>query len=295
MMAVGMILFGLSQLQLPYMPCIGALKTLLTTLPGFAYLHAQVPKFTPGFSNIMMIDNASLGFIHSIVFLTGLSLAWRRFPATRWLCLAAAASFLLAASQVAVGSIGRSFIGFTAIIMPAIAYGLPRLSRLKYLALTSVALLSGLFCSVINPSHPLWPCDYLESQASSRGWDRLATSLKTYNAYRERADTGKGILEKVPAGETVGAIFRSITPLTRLWYPDWQKNRIEFIHNQDIKKFTRGPVQWLVIGGKSAEQFPELVSEVSSSPDWEIITQKDYLPNIQQGIETWTLYHKKSR
>jgi hypothetical protein len=290
----GAILFAVSQLQLPFMPCVSMLNAALSQIPGFADIHQLIPKFSPGVSPVAMIDNSSFGLVHGILFAIGILLAWRRYRPTRWLCLTAGAGFLLAASQVSVGSIGRSFMGFGALLMPAIAVGLARLGRRKSLALASLATLTGLAALILNPSHPLWPSRPLELQASRHGWDRLRDNLINYNSYRQRADTGKGILDAVPSGEPVAALFRSVTPLINLWTPDWRKHRIEFTQNQDLQKLNQGPFQWLVVGDKAIEEFPEMVSMITSSPHWEKVTQRTYLPNIQQGPETWTLYCKKT-
>ncbi|MEI6819904.1 MAG: hypothetical protein WCL19_09930 [Verrucomicrobiota bacterium] len=290
----GAILFAVSQLQLPLMPCVGTLNAALSQVPGFADIHQLIPKFTPGVSPMAMIDNSSFGLVHGIIFTIGILLAWRRYRPTRWLCLTAGVGFLLAASQVSVGSIGRSFMGFGALLMPAIAVGLAQLHRRKSWVLASLAILTGLTTLIFNPSHPLWPSRSLESQASRHGWNKLCGNLKTYNSYRLRADTGKGILDAVPSGEPVAALFRSVTPLANLWVPDWRKHKIEFIQNRDPQKLNQGAFRWLVMGDKAIEQFPEMVSMITSSPDWEKVTQRTYLPNIQQGTETWTLYCKKS-
>jgi len=290
----GVIQFAFSQLQLPVMPYTETLKHAIQGFPGFSYLHDLVPKFTPGFAPVAMIDNASIGLIHTVAILLGVRLAWKQTPATFWLCLAAATGFLIAASQISVGSIGRSFMGFGALLLPVAAIGLARLRFPQSALVTGFAIVTGLVTLIVNPSSPLWPSQALEAHAATRGWNPIAAGLRTYNSYRERAETGKGILDPVPAGETVGAFFRSVTPLINLWQPDWRRHPIDLISGQELDAFLRSSTQWLVVGGKSIEEFPDAANRISTSSDWVPVLRRDYLPNIQQGIETWTLYHRKS-
>ena len=293
MMIAGSLQFAASQLQLPLAPHAELLNKTLTEFPGSRLLQLYVPKFTPGITPVAMIDSASFGLIHALVVALGIGLAWKPYPTARWLLLASVTGFAIAASQVVLFTIGRSFMGFFALLLPVAALGLARLSRKRCILLVCIATATGLAATILNPSSPLWPSKTLEPQAAKYGGNGVAAKFKAYNDYQARADTGLDILDSVPAGESVNAIFRSFTPLYGLWVPNWKKHRIKFIHHEDPDKFTQSDARWLLIGEKAVEEFPN-ANLFGNPASWQVVAQKDYLPNIKQGIETWTLYRRIS-
>lgn len=287
------LLFTLSQLQLPVMPNVTALNSWVSSMPLIAELHRQVPKFIFGLNELAIIDSASYGFFHAALILTGLLAGWKHCKGQkRWIALAALPMFLLAATQISVSTIGRSFMGFAIPFFPLVIYGLINLRSNWQLILVVIA---GGTSIILNPSHPLWPCDVAEATARAKGMTQVTEKLESYNLYSKRADTGKGILAGIPEKDTVAVLLRQITPMTNLWRPDWQAHRIEFIHNQRPEQFEQSHVNWLLIGENAEEQFSETFKQYQHLADsWEKVRTIAYRPTLQQGPESWTLYHRKT-
>jgi hypothetical protein len=282
--------FLVTQLQLPVMPHAGKLDSLILSLPGFQHLHALIPRFSPGLTDVPLIDNASFGLIHAAVMVVGCIFGFRQSDRfSRLLFCSGILMFLVASTQVSVSTLGRSFIGFTIFAFPVVIQGWCRLGKgwmLKGAALT------GLLVMIINPSHPLWPCDMAEAQVRKFS-PGLAEKIGNYNLYRKRADTGVGILANVPYGEPVCVLVRQITPIKNLWSPDWRAHRIRFVHHMDAVDFDQSSYKWLLIADKVKEQFPDVSEDYQQlTQDWSVSKQMTYYPNIKQGPEIWTLYRR---
>ena len=286
------LLFTFSQLQLPVMPNVSALNSWLNSIPFVAELHRQVPKFGFGLNELAMVDSASYGFFHATLILTGFLAGWKHCKGQkRWIALAVLPMFLLAVTQVSVSTVGRSFMGFAIPLFPLVITGLIHMRRNWQLVLV---VLAGGTSIILNPSHPLWPCDIAEATARAKGLTLVTGKLESYNLFRQRADTGKGILADIPEKDTVGVLLRQITPITNLWRPDWRAHRIEFIHDQRPEEFEQSAVNWLIIGNKAEEQFPEAFKQYQHlAGSWEKVRTLTYRPTLQQGPESWTLYHRK--
>jgi hypothetical protein len=156
-----------------------------------------------------------------------------------------------------------------------------------------IAILCGFTTLVINPSSPLWPSRKLETIDTQRDYTGLVSKLETYHAYQLRAETGRGILDPVPAGDEVALLFRHLTPISPIWTPDWKAHRFQFVHHTPPADFVHGTTRWLLVGDNAAGQFPTAHSAYTQLPGWEIVSEKTYLPNIRQGPETWSLYQKQ--
>ena len=294
MVTAGTIQFTAAQFQLPVFPGAEAFSAMLRTLPGFAALNEAVPKFNPGVQKMIIVDGASIGLVHCALIVAGIFLFVRSAPSRCWPWIAAFAfGILVSASQVVPATIGRSFVGFFSILLPLAAIGLSHGKRPKLTQASCIfAVLVGFAALALNASSPLWPSQTVQSIAEKRKISGLVSALKTYNAYKERAQTGVGILDSIPPGETVGVLVRRITPVTTLWQPDWRARRIEFINHIDPDTFNQSPVRWLVVAENAAEFLPEETARYSQLPGWQRIREIEYLSNLRQGPETWTLYRR---
>jgi hypothetical protein len=294
MIAAGTIQFTVAQFQLPVFPGAETFSSVLRKLPGFAALNEAVPKFNPGVQMLTIVDGASIGLVHAALIIMGVILCLRSSPSRYWPWIVAFLfGIAVAASQVVPATIGRSFVGFFSLLIPLAAIGLahgkrPVLTQTACIA----AVLIGCAAMVLNPSAPLWPSQATQSFAEKRKISGLVSSLQTYNGYKRRAATGIGILTPVPPGETVGILLRRVTPASTLWQPDWTRNRIEFLHHIDPDTFANGSVRWLVVADNAAEFLPEVTARYSQLPGWQSIRKIEYLSNMRQGPETWTLYRK---
>jgi len=282
--------FLFSQLQWPVMPGASGIDEFLMEVPLISQIQRAMPKFGPGLTEIPLVDSASLGFFHMGLVCIGCVTGWKYAEKeSRGMLITGVLVFLLAASQVSVSTLGRSFMGFTVLALPLAIAGLVRLRNPAPLVF---AIVAGAATLILNPSHPLWPCDLTESFLRKRGYP-LTDKLGTYNLFRQRAFTGKGILEGVPHGATVSVLVRQITPITNLWRPDWRAHQIRFVHNLDVVEFEKEEIDWLIIGDKAVEQFPESSNAYRLLvQEWQRIRQIEYRPTIQQGPETWTLYRR---
>ena len=294
MALAGTIQFLFTQFQLPLFPAPEIFSNFLNSIPGMSWLNQQVPKFRPSVSYITLIDNASFGLVHFSLICAGLFLAFRK-PSRReiiWI-ITVAMGFLISASQVVPGSIGRSFMGFVCLLLPIVCPAIVARfdsARMRFACLTCTLL--GLLSMALNPACPLWPSNTIEEVCKNQNISTFSQKLNSYNNYRKRADTGLGMLDQIPNGDNVGVLVRQVTPIINLWMPDWKAHRISFIHLMKPEEVKAGDFEWLLIADKAREQFPDYYNSLINMPGWKIIKQKDYLSNIKQGPETWTLYHK---
>ncbi|MGJ8642763.1 MAG: hypothetical protein ACSHX9_05090 [Luteolibacter sp.] len=285
--------FLFAQLQLPFVPGAERISTIVQTFGPFEALHSKVPKFEPGFAMIQTIDGASLGLFHAVLICAGIFLSLRaKKNLHRGLLMIAIIGFVIAGAKVVPGTIGRSFVGFAAILLPLAITGLAgiEIRRLKLFCI--IAMLVGAFSLVLNPSSPAWPSRTLESYAKESGKTGIADKLGRYHAYQERAQTGIGILAPVQKGDSVAVLMRTGIPTVGLWSPSWQQHQIEFIHNLDIEKFITSNHRWLLIGDSSKEYLPKQFETYGSLPGWKVVSEKQYLPTLTQGSDKWTLYRR---
>lgn len=285
--------FLFSQLQLPFLPGAEKISTVVQSFGPFEALHAKVPKFEPGFAMIQTIDGASLGLFHAVLICVGIFISLRaKNNLHRGLFMIAVIGFVIAGAKVVPGTIGRSFIGFVAILLPLAITGLAgmEIRRLKFFCI--VPILVGAFSLVMNPSSPAWPSQTLERYATESGKTAIVDKLKRYHSYQERAQTGISILAPVQKGDSVAVLMRTGIPTAGLWIPAWRQHQIEFIHNLDVEKFKTGTHRWLLIGDSSKEYLPKQFETYRSLTGWDAVSEKHYLPTLTQGPDKWTLYRR---
>lgn len=294
MMLAGTIQFGLAQLQTPVFPMGERFSTYLSSIPFMESLHAAVPKFGPHVPTIPTIDNASFGLFHFVLICTGVILALRikNRRDILWM-IGVGFCFFISASQVVPSTIGRSFMGFVALLLPMAAAGLSSLRSSRALACAcTTSCFLGMTMIVINPSAPLWPAASVQEIAGKNGFHDLENQISKYRSYQSRAYTGVGILDPVPAGDPVAILIRQVTPVVNLWRPDWKAHQIEYVHTVDPAEFQKTAFDWLVVSENSKEMFPEAYKSYTNLPGWEQVKQMTYLSTIREGPENWTLYHR---
>ena len=289
----GLIQFAYAQLQLPIMPMADALNSMVSHSPSAQWLTAQVPKFAPTLVLIPIIDSASLGLVHAGILLLGVVIALR-YRSRAMLCLLTAAliCFCISAAKVVPGTIGRSFVGFFAMLMPLVAYYLVKLPWRGLSPLVVCALGSGLMVCALNPAAPMWPSVFAEKYAKERGLTQVAEKLERYHMYQKRALTGRNMLESVPPGESVAVLVRGFTPLMNLWIPDWRQHRIRFVHALSLADFVRSDYKWLLIAENAKQQFPQAYESYSRLENWVPVTRQKFLPRLRSDEEEWILYRR---
>jgi len=287
------VLFLFSQLQLPLVPGADKINLVIQSFGPFQTIKNQIPDFSPSFGLIQIIDQASLGLMHFALIGIGIVFSVRsKNYLYRCILIIAVIGFSIAGAKVVPETIGRSFVGFVAILIPLTAWGLAKVRTAWLRPACILAILAGGASLILNPSSPAWPSRSLEKYAVSSGKTGLAEKLGRYHAYQERAQTGVGFLAPVPAGQPVAALVRSFTPIVGLFTPDWRRNRIDFVQNIEARKFNRGSHRWLLIGDNSGEFYPEQEQAYRRLPGWKIISEKEFRPTLSQGVEKWTLYKR---
>lgn len=294
MALAGSIQFLFAQCQLPLFPGAEAFSSAIREFPVFKTIHSSIPKFEPGVSLIPIVDGASFGLVHFVLILSGVFLAGRAGSVRVWQWAAACVgASLIAASQVVPGTIGRSFMGFVAVVLPMACVGIASIRNQRAIQLCCwLAIATGVATMATNPSSPLWPSHRLQNLVAEQGKTGLAAKLKQYNDYRERSQTGVGILSEVPEGETVGLLIRQVTPVAPLWYGNWSRNRLEYAHSTPPDEFQESGTRWLLVGENVDEQFPEIVDRFTRLPGWKPVASRSYRPYLSQGPETWTLFER---
>ena len=294
MTITGTIQFAASQFQLPVLPGAETLTSAFNRLPFIESLRATTPAFDPEFQKLIIVDRASIGLIHSALLIAGLALCLRASSPRCWPWIAAFGfGILISTSQIVPTTIGRSFVGFFSLLLPFAAIGLARWNRPALTQAACIAaIITGAAAMTLNPAAPLWPSKTAQSIAKARGASGLVNTLKTYHSYQKRAQTGIGILDPVPHGETVGVLVRRITPVSTLWQPDWRARRIEFVNHIDPDTFATGTTRWLIVADNAAEFLPQQTARYKNLPGWQPIHQATYLPTLTQGPEAWTLFRK---
>ncbi len=282
-----------AQLQLPIMPGAERISAVLQNFGPSQALQQQVPKFQPMVGLIPIIDSASFGLIHFGMIVAGLALGWRVTERRlRWLAVIAVTCFLMAGATVVPGTIGRSFLGFGAILIIPAVTGLARKNGVWVPVMSAIAVGSGFLAMVMNPSSPAWPSRTMEDFSKNSGKTGWVEKLDRYHSYQERANTGSGFLDPVPRGETVGVLLRGLTPTVRLWTPDWRRHRIAFVHHLPVEEFQARGDEWLIIGENASEMFPEQVATYRTLRGWKVVREESFLPTLSGGPERWTLYQR---
>lgn len=285
--------FLTAQLQLPVTPGAEFISRTIRDFGPFQTLRNHFPKFQPGVGVVPIIDAASFGLIHFGMIVVGIVAGWKTADRRlRWLMAFAIFGFLAASTKVVPTTIGRSFFGFGALLVPAAVIGLAKTSNGRVAAIAAVAVLAGFLTMILNPSCPAWPSRMAGNLAVRSGKTQLAEKLTRYHDYQKRAATGVGVLDPVQEGESVAVLVRAGTPLVGLWTPDWRRHRIGFVHHLPPEKLEPKGYQWLLVGANARENYPGQFEAFNERKGWEIVREENYLPTLTGGYERWTLYRK---
>ncbi len=289
----GALQFAYAQLQLPIMPMAEEMNRIVSQSNFAQWLSAQVPKFAPTLVLVPIIDSASLGLVHIGVMVIGGVIALRhRSRAMIFLSASALIFFCVAAAKVVPGTIGRSFVGFLAMLLPVVAFYLVQLPKRALTLVVALAMGAGLTVCVLNPAAPMWPSGWAEDYAKDHGMEQLATKLDRYHLYQKRSVTGRGMLDSVPNGEAVAILVREFTPLLNLWMPDWRRHEIRFVHAVSPDDFLRSEYKWLLVAQNAQYQYPQAYQAYSQLPNWQPVQKQKFLPRLRSDEEEWILYRR---
>ena len=265
-------------------------------------LDRLVPAFTLRCSLISMVDGASLGLVLSVLLAVGVVLAVRRNRQALnswrgWAMAAGAAGYGLAVSQVVPGSVGRSFCVFLFFAVPLAMVGWNSLRPQVLRASLWLCLCSSLLSLVLSPERPLWPaCRAQQALAESPRFNWLAKKMEPYTLVPERARTGEVLVQAIPASEpAVVVLVGGDRPLLPLFRPYSLGRDILLLPPHAVQRdLNRLPVNYVIMGGGAAEQYPELCSYLEQSDDYELVISRDYTSKLVRGAETWKLFRRKA-
>lgn len=261
-------------------------------------LHEVAPRFKLICREIAMVDGASLGMIASLVLVIGLLLVLIRKPRPpRWIWFAALAGFggyLIAVSQVVPGTLGRSFIGFTTLGMPACLAGLSHFSRKWIATAASVTVLVSAVGLAFSPSHPLWPAKTLAAAQP-----RVAHHLSKYLEYQQRAVAGKSLIQDLPAGVTeIGVLSMDDQSLIHLWGDRERPLKVRFypqsITLEEIHR--NGPEFNVVIGNAEPEidrEYARIARQLASDERFSKVAVEKFTSKVDRGPEPWLVFRRR--
>ena len=267
----------------------------------YSPIAALAPRFTLRQWTVTMVDNASIGLVHSILFLFGAVLALKhRADLSAWprrVSVAGLAGALVAMMFFLPTSIGRSSCGFLLLSLPLVIQGWLRARRGVITAFYYIALLSALATLMVNPGRPLWPVRHVRAWLTHAAWGApLVKQLDTYLLISERARAGEGLLERIPRREpSVVGIVGEDRPLLPLFRPyNLHREVVLMPPRSTPDELLRLPSRYVVLGANADKQYSELSAYLQSGADYELVQALDYTSKISIGPETWRLYRKRA-
>lgn len=292
----GSIMMIWAMIQPPVNPFAAGLENFTESLILSSGIHEMVPRFSLKARELILVDAASIGLICSVVFATSFIIAWRhRRAIPRWTLYAAAAGlfgFLVAVSQVVPGTLGRSFLGFTALWIPLAVFGIMRMPDKFQRIACALAVLSATVSVILSPSHPLWP-----ARMVGMAVPRLMPQIGHYLSFHERGAAGHDLLlEHLPPDALELHVFPSgDQSLVQLWNIPGRTPRILIQPaGTTLEELRQRNAKFILVIGEGIEDkptpYPELVSGITDAADLRLIAKKSYISKFERGSEPWRLY-----
>ena len=291
---LGSVMMAWSVFQLPINPWARAMDSQIKTWIDSSYLHTLAPRFGIGAREISIVDSASLGLIAGIILSFGAYLTIRKredYPSwVRYAAISGIFGFLVAVSQVVPGTLGRSFLGFIAVIIPFCMLGLLHVNRKFIIIGSMVCVLVSMGSIILSPSHPLLP---LKSATATS--PKINQYLKPYFAFQDRTNAGMNLVKKIPDGShEIGILAHSDQTLIHLWGTQSPKNKVRFYpRNATPDTLYQGFSEFLIIAGSVSGDYLDLREKLISDVRFEMIAEEKYQTKNERGPETWTLIKKK--
>jgi hypothetical protein len=119
--------------------------------------------------------------------------------------------------------------------------------------------------------------------------------MKLYTLVPERARAGEALVQAIPASEpAVVVLVGEDHPLLPLFRPySLGRDILLFPPHAVQRDLNRWQVNYVIVGGGAAEQYPELCSYLEQSGDYELVLSHDYTSKLVRGAETWKLFRRK--
>ena len=265
-----------------------------------AQAKAIAPRFDLRMAPINMVDNASLGFLTSLLLAAGVVLAGWKQPALLkswrgWALAAGLFGFVASVSQFLPGAIGRSFCGFIFLAFPLALAGWARFSTRACQWAVAACLVGSLLILVSDPSRPLWPAEWVHRQLERTGHRNLAEKMAPYLEIPTRTRVARELVELIPPEEPVllGLIAED-RPILPLMWPA-RHYRVVLLNEQaTLADLQATHSNYVLVSGGAREFYPELCQYLAASGQYEPVKAQDYVSKLLRGPETWTLYHRKT-
>ena len=300
---LGMVMTVWQGIQPPVNPLALMLNDRLQQGISELGLNLLMPNFALRCNLINMVDGASLGLVLSILLAVGVALAVRRnrdaLGAVRdrnLVVVAGVAGYVLALSQGVPGSVGRSFCVFLFFSVPLAMVGWNSLRPQVLRAGLWFCVCSSLLSLVLSPERPLWPARRTQQVlAGSPRFSWLAKKMELYTLVRERAQTGKALVQAIPTSEpAVVVLAGGDEPLLALFRPYALGRDVLLLPPHAVQlDLNRWQDNYVIVGGGAAEQYPELCRYLEQSGDYELVISHDYTSKLAVGAETWKLFRRK--
>jgi hypothetical protein len=293
-MTLGSVKMIWQMFQMPVNPAAGMINRLIAQHIDTSGLGAIAPRFKLVGSELAIVDNASLGVFISLIFITGIALALKHKAKIScwvwWSLWAFVICFALAVSQVAPGTLGRSFSGFLILAMPPALAGI---SKLKARTIKSIVIIPIAFAALaisISPSHPLWP-----AKTFAKYYPDITIKMARYFNSQDRTQAGRTLMEYLPSNASqIGILAVGDQSLIELWGHERQR-RVKFFRREvTIGDLRESGIKWFVTVAANPTDLQSLYGSISaeleSSVDFEEIKSDSYVSHSSRGAELWKLY-----
>ena len=287
----GGISFIWQSLQPPINPFAGMINSKLGDPLIIGFAQEMVPRFSFRIGYLQIVDGASAGLVFLVLCLIGwgFSLRMKGLTAVRWVAVTGIAGFILAASQVVPGSIGRSFMGFLFLLVPLAIFGLRRLPDRWLGALMGLLLFSASLTLIFDASRPFLPpvSGLLTSPFID---EKYRPFLKSFTGFRQRATAGSDLFERIPDGSQIVIISGAGDPLVEAW----NKTRPKAVYlapahaSLDWVKSMKPDA--IVVTGTGPEMHSDLIKKIALN--YHLVGSEDYLVRLRHGYQKWELYAK---
>ena len=257
-----------------------------------------VPRFSLNARELLTVDSASIGLVVAALLCLGLGRSIRvkrDVPRWQWFAaLAGLSGYFIAVSQVVPGTLGRSFIGLTVLVIPLSMTGLASLPRKWIVISGTLASATAAASLVFSPAHPLWPAKTVIGSSP-----RLSVSLGKYLAFQERGIAGRGLVEKIPTNiREIGVLANGDQSLVSLWSSKGTPPRVRFFPASVTASelFADGPECILLIGvseDPSLKPYGTVMDDLLKNPAYSVIAQESYTSMLERGPEPWILIRRR--
>jgi hypothetical protein len=216
-----------------------------------------------------------------------------------WAAVAGMVGLFIAFSQVVPMTIGRAYCGFLFFGIPLAMVGWNLLKPRTLRIGVCLCMCSSLASLIVNRDRPLWPVHFVQRiVAESPRFKRLERALDLYLLESKSAETGDEIVAAVPRDEP-GMVALLAHPELSLFDPFPSKRKVLFLpQNATVRELKMLQVNYVIVDGRSRDQFPQLYRYVEQSGDYELVLSHDYAhyartEGAQLKVETWKLYRRK--